>query len=335
MMDVITLSHGSGGKLSHKLINDVFYKHFKNDILALSDDAARLPEIKGELAFTTDSFVVTPIFFPGGDIGKIAIAGTVNDLAVSGAKPMYISCAAIIEEGFLIKDLERIVISMAECALEAGVKIVCGDTKIVEKNAADGIFINTSGVGMIKKDYPLGYDKIKTKDKIILTGTSGDHGIAIMSKRKGFEFDSEIKSDSAPLNIMIQDIMDNFTGVKFMRDPTRGGVATTLNEIAKSSGKTITIVEDQIPVKEIVKAASELLGLDILYLANEGKALIFVDEKIASDVVNFMSKYKYGKDAAVIGEVTDQNDARVYLKTRYGSSRILDMLTGEQLPRIC
>ena len=334
-MDIITLAHGSGGKKTQRLIKDIFYKYFNNDILEKNSDAAIFDMEAGSLAFTTDSFVVKPVFFPGGDIGKISICGTVNDLAVAGATPKYLTCGFIIEEGFEIEELEKIVRSMSIQAKKAKVKIAAGDTKVVEKGASDGIFINTSGVGVFETEYRSEISNIKSGDKIIVTGTMGDHGLAVLSKRKGLEFSSSIISDCAPLNTMLNELIENINGVKFMRDPTRGGLATTLNELATDGEFGILINEEKIPVSQQVTGACELLGLDPMYMANEGKAIIITAPGTEDDVVAFLKKNEYGKDAEVIGAVVTDNIKKVCMKTRYGSVRIVDMLTGEQLPRIC
>ena len=332
---IITIAHGAGGKMTHDLVRDVFYRYLGNDILAKAEDSG-VVEISGKRnAFTTDSFVVKPVFFPGGDIGKLAVCGTVNDLAVTGAKPEYMTCGFIIEEGFPLGDLERIVRSMGEWARKAGVKIVAGDTKVVEKGEADGVFINTSGIGSIKQGHDIGADRIRPGDKVIITGTLGDHGIAVLSKRKGIDFKTNIVSDCAPLAGMLMDVLESSHGVKFMRDPTRGGLATTLNEVTAGADFGILIEEETLPVKEEVRGACELLGLDPLYIANEGKAVIIAAPEDAEAVLESLKKNEYGADAAVIGGVTSENAGRVCLKTTLGVTRIVDMLTAEQLPRIC
>jgi hydrogenase expression/formation protein HypE len=289
----------------------------------------------GKLAFTTDSFVVKPVFFPGGDIGKLAVCGTVNDLAVSGAVPLYLSLSFIIEEGFLVEDLEKIVKSIKKWAGKAGVKIVTGDTKVVQKGEADGVFINTSGVGKIIPSRKLGVEFIRPGDKILVTGTIGDHGVSILSSRKALEFDSPISSDAAPLNGMLELLVKELKGVRFMRDPTRGGLATLLNEVAEGSGLGIHIEENAIPVADGVRGACEFLGLDPMYLANEGKAVVIIDPDTAKKAVSIIKKSEYGRNAAVIGEVTRDNKGKVSLRTKFGVTRIVDMLTSEQLPRIC
>lgn len=333
-MEKITIAHGSGGKLTQDLIRNIFMKHMKNDILDKCDDSAVLETASGTLAFTTDSFVVNPAFFPGGDIGKIAVCGTVNDLAVGGARPKYITCALIIEEGFPVSDLEKIVVSMSEWARRAGVKIVTGDTKVVGKGEADGIFINTSGIGEFEKEV-LDPKNIKPGDKVIVTGDMGDHGMAILSSRKGLELETGIKSDCAPLADMLLDVLENAGGVKFMRDPTRGGLATTLNEITSGADFGIMAEEAKLPVSESVRAACEILGMDPLYLANEGKAIIIADPGNEGNIINELKKNEYGQNAAVVGEVTGDNAGTVCLKTNLGTTRVVDMLTGEMLPRIC
>ena len=334
-MDYITLAHGAGGKKSHDLIKDVFIKHLGNDLLAKVDDAALIGLESDKIAFTTDSYVIKPCFFPGGDIGKIAVCGTVNDLAVCGARPLYLSCGFIIEEGFLIPDLLKIVKSMAQAADEAGVKIVTGDTKVVGRGEADGLFINTSGVEVTDGLPELDAANIKAGDKVIVTGTLGDHAIAILSKRKGLEFEGDLTSDCAPLNNMLIALLDNCSGVSFMRDPTRGGAATTLNEIAEGRTFGILINEEAVPVSEPVQGACELLGFDPLYLANEGKALVIVDQDSVGEAFSVLREHEYGKEAAVIGEITDDNPGKVCVRTKLGVVRFMDMLTGEQLPRIC
>ncbi|MFH1664521.1 MAG: hydrogenase expression/formation protein HypE [Candidatus Omnitrophota bacterium] len=335
MNKTITIGHGSGGRLTHGLIGGVFFKYLGNDILERCEDAALVNMGGGDIAFTTDSFVVKPAFFPGGDIGKLAVCGTVNDLAVTGARPMFITCGFIIEEGFLLEDLEIIVKSMGEWAGKAGVKVAAGDTKVVEKGEADGIFINTSGIGSFNGDVRLSVDRIKPGDKVIISGTVGDHGIAVLSRRKGLEFGGDVRSDCAPLNKMLSGLIESVGGVRFMRDPTRGGLATTLNEITGPGKFGITIEEKDIPVREEVRGACELLGLDPLYMANEGKAVIIADPSCAEDALSALKENEYGKGAAVIGEITPFDAGMVCLRTRYGVRRIIDMLTAEHLPRIC
>lgn len=332
--DKILLSYGSGGKASHELISEIFLPAFDNPFLDQLNDQALL-EIKGlRIAYTTDSYVIDPLFFPGGDIGKLAVFGTVNDLAMCGAEPLYISAGFIIEEGFSIDELRKIVYSMKQAADQAGVKIVTGDTKVVNKGHADKLFINTSGLGLVDNDVNISADKAKVGDKVILSGSIGDHGIAVLSKREGLDFDSPIESDCAPLNGLVRDILSVSKNIHCLRDPTRGGLATTLNEIAKQSNVGIIIEESKIPIKDSVKAICEFLGYDPLYVANEGKLVAIVPEEHSSEIVSKMRDNKYGVDSQIIGEViTDPK--RVIMKTSIGGIRIVDMLSGELLPRIC
>ena len=318
-----------------EIIQNLFFRYLGNPLLNRADDAAVFSTSSRNVAFTTDSFVVQPLFFPGGDIGKLSICGTVNDLAVCGAEPQYISCGFIIEEGFTQALLIRIVKSMAHWANKAGVKVVTGDTKVVEKGAADGLFINTSGLGVRRRNLRLGIDKIKPGDEIILTGAIGEHGIAVLSKRKSLAFESEIKSDCAPLNKMLINVLDNTSGVKFMRDATRGGVATVLNEMVLTGDFGILLKEKEIPVSEGVRAACELLGLDPLYIANEGKALLVVEASSEERVLKLLRQSEYGRKARAVGEVTGEFANKVCLTTAYGARRIIEMLCAEPMPRIC
>ncbi len=329
-MKKITLAHGSGGSLMHDLIKDLFVKNLDNPFLNNLGDSAL---INKNLAYTTDSFVINPIFFPGGDIGKLSICGTINDLCVSGAKPKYLSCGMIVEEGFDYKDLEKITLSIKKTCKKAGVYIVAGDFKVVEKGAADKIFINTSGVGEMHKDTRLSASHIRPGDRIIINGTIGDHGASVLLAREELKFKSRIFSDCACLNGLISSVICR--DVRFMRDPTRGGLATTLNEISAQCGCDLTIDETSIPVKEKVRALCEILGMDPLYMANEGKVLLIVSSKSASRILSRMKRHPFGKNSRDIGEVEKSRDKRVYLKTKIGGMRILDMLRGEQLPRIC
>lgn len=334
-MDRIMLSHGSGGEETHKLINELFYKYFKNDILLQQNDSSIINEIKGEIAITTDSFVINPIFFEGGDIGKLSVCGTINDLSMSGARPLYITVAFIIEEGLLISDLEKIVKSIADTASLAKVSIIAGDTKVVDKGRCDKIYINTTGVGVI--DYSKSIDKtdIQVGDKIILSGTIGDHGISIMSQREYFQVENSIKSDCACLNELVENMLSTSNNIKIMRDPTRGGLATTLKEIVNTTNKSILINEASIKIKEDVRNFSEILGLDPLYIANEGKLICIVNGEDAPKVLKTMKENKLGKDASIIGEVINSDNANLYLKTELGATKILQMAQGEILPRIC
>jgi hydrogenase expression/formation protein HypE len=337
MNEKIILAHGSGGKLSHELIQSVFLKHFDNEILADQSDSAVLNMDTHLLAFTTDSFVVDPLFFPGGDIGKLAVAGTVNDLAVSGAIPAYLSCAFIIEEGLSFDDLIKIVQSMSAEARKAGVKIVCGDTKVVNKGHCDKIFINTSGIGFLddqNKEIGKG-THIVPGDLILINGNIAEHGIAVMEARNDFKIQSNIKSDCASLNTMIMEMMKAGLDIRFMRDATRGGLATVLAEITENKNFGMELWEDKIPVDERVRGMCELLGYDPLYVANEGKVVIVISAKDAEDAIRIMKKHKEGTNAGIIGEVSPDHPAKVWLKTSIGGSRIIDMPAGEQLPRIC
>jgi len=334
MDDTILLAHGSGGKLSHELVAKEFLPFLANPALNKLDDSA-IFEASGRLAFTTDGYVVNPIFFPGGDIGKLAVCGTVNDLSMSGAMPLYLSLSAIIEEGFLLRDLERIVQSIKKAAEEAGVSIIAGDTKVVNRGQADRLFITTSGVGTVPPRVDISGANARAGDKVLLSGTIGDHGMAIMSQREGLKFSMTLKSDCAPLNRLVSQMLEVSSRVHCLRDPTRGGLATTLNELARQSNAGITIEEARIPVKEEVKAACELLGLDPIYVANEGKLVAIVDPADADKILARMRKNRYGRDAAVIGEIINQHQGKVVMKTRLGPSRIVDMLSGELLPRIC
>ncbi len=333
----ILLGHGSGGRLSHDLIKDLFVKYFSNDILDEQTDAAVLKIDSNKLAFTTDSFVVDPIFFPGGDIGKLAIAGTVNDVAVSGAKPLYLSTSFIIEEGFSFNDLEIIVKSMAAEARKAGVIIVTGDTKVVNRGKCDKVFINTTGVGELpQKNAHIGTgNNIQSGDKIIVNGTLADHGMCIMAAREDISFTTDIKSDCACLNHLINDALGVSDKIRFMRDATRGGLATVLCELAESKNFGIEIEENALPVNENVRGMCELLGFDPLYVANEGKVLIVVGKEDAENVLSALKENELGKDAAIIGEVVDEHRGKAWLTTGIGGRRIIDMLAGEQLPRIC
>ena len=333
----ILLSHGSGGKLTHNLIYHIFFKYFNNEILEKQTDSALLNIGSKNLAFTTDSYVVDPIFFPGGDIGKLAVCGTVNDLAVSGAKPLYLSASFIIEEGFPMNDLETIVKSMAEEAKKAGVKIVTGDTKVVDKGKCDKIFINTSGIGVLNKDrleISSGF-QIEIGDKIIVNGNIGEHGMAVLSARNELNFEANVESDCASLNGLIHDILWASKGVKFMRDATRGGVGTVLCEIAENKKYGIEIEESKIPISENVKGMCEIFGFDPLYVANEGKLIVVVSEKDSNKVLSIMRNHDLGKESSIIGEIVKTNKGLVVLKTEIGGSRIVDMLSGAQLPRIC
>lgn len=336
----VMLGHGSGGTMMKRIIDEVFIEAYGSEELLRGDDAAVLPELApGErLAYSTDSFVVTPHFFPGGNIGHLAVCGTVNDVATSGAKPLYLSCAFILEEGFPMESLRAICKTMAETAREAGVRIVTGDTKVVNRGHGDGIFINTSGIGVLPAGRNLGGALCQPGDKILVSGTLGDHGITIMSCRENLSFSAGIESDAAPLNHLIAEVLEAAPDTRCFRDPTRGGIASTLNELASQAGVDITIDEDEVPVKEAVLGACDMLGYDVMQVANEGKMVCVVPADQAEAALAAMKANKYGADAAIIGEVAaadEQRGPKVFLRTAFGGRRILDMLVGEQLPRIC
>ena len=330
----ILLAHGSGGKLSQELINKIIVGVIGNSILARMDDSAVI-DLPGKTAFTTDSYVVSPIFFPGGDIGRLAICGTVNDLATAGATPVYLSLSFIIEEGLLLSEFEQVLRSIKETAEEAGVLIVTGDTKVVNKNGADKLFINTTGLGKVPVGSNISGHNARMGDKIILSGTVGDHGIAIMSKREGLQFEAPVISDCAPLNHLVAQILQVSPNVHCLRDPTRGGLATTLNEIAQQSSFGIEIEEAAIPVSRTVRGACEMLGLDPLYIANEGKMVIIVAPEDAPAVLDRIRMNRFGQQSALIGEVVAEHPGRVVMKTNLGASRFVDVPMGELLPRIC
>jgi hydrogenase expression/formation protein HypE len=331
----IILGHGSGGKLTQELIERLFLPRFNNKYLAQLNDQALLDVNGLRLAFTTDSFVVTPIFFPGGDIGRLAINGTVNDLAMSGAAPRFIAAAFILEEGLASNDLARVVESMRQAAQEAGVLLVTGDTKVVNRGKGDQIFITTTGLGILERPVTISADRARPGDQILLSGTIGDHGMAIMSQREELEFEGAIESDTAALHGLVAAMLDTSTEVHCMRDPTRGGVATVLNEIADRSRVGMELVERNIPVRESVKGACEILGLDPLYVANEGKLVAVVAPEAADSVLDAIRNHPLGRDACCIGEVVAAHPRRVLLKTEIGGSRVLDVMLGEPLPRIC
>ncbi|HLG61936.1 MAG TPA: hydrogenase expression/formation protein HypE [Ktedonosporobacter sp.] len=340
----ITLSHGSGGKATHNLIEGIFAPAFSNPLLDRMDDAAVfLAGIANEtaqnaprMAFTTDTYVVSPLFFPGGDIGKLAVHGTINDLAMAGAEPLYLSAGFILEEGFAVADLRRIVSSMAEAARNAGVAIVTGDTKVVQRGKGDGIFINTAGVGLVRAPGMIGQNQLRPGDKILLSGPIGDHGIAIMLAREGLELESEIKSDSAPLHTLVASLLDVAgEGLHCLKDPTRGGVATSLNEMALASEVVIMLDEAAIPVRTEVRGACEILGLDPLTIANEGKLIAIVSPDVADAALAAMRAHPLGHEAALIGSVQAEPASMVFMQTDIGGKRVLDMLVGDPLPRIC
>ncbi|MBK8901656.1 MAG: hydrogenase expression/formation protein HypE [Anaerolineaceae bacterium] len=334
----VTLSHGSGGKASHNLIEGIFGPAFSNPLLDAMDDSATF-SINGSghrLAFTTDTFVVNPLFFPGGDIGQLAVHGTVNDLASAGAEPLYLSAGFILEEGFPIADLRCIVDSMAQAARDAGVTIITGDTKVVERGKADGLFINTAGVGLVCVDWPMGQLQARPGDKILLSGPVGDHGIAVMLAREELEIETDVQSDTAALHTLMLDLVTAVPGaIHCLKDPTRGGLATTLNEIAIASEVAIALDERLIPVRPGVRGACEILGLDPLTIANEGKLLAVVAPEATRAALQTMRAHPLGHDAALIGEVRAEPEAMVFLRTELGGTRVLDMLVGDPLPRIC
>jgi hydrogenase expression/formation protein HypE len=331
----ILLGHGSGGKLTADLLGRVFLPAFHNPYLDRLDDQAVLDINGTRLAFTTDSFVVTPIFFPGGDIGKLAVNGTVNDLAMSGARPLFLSAGFILEEGCPLSDLQRIVVSMRAACEAAGVLLVTGDTKVVNRGSGDKVFINTSGIGLLDQDIHISADRAQVGDLILLSGTIADHGMAVMSTREGLELDTEIVSDTAPLHELVAAMLDVSREVHCLRDPTRGGIAGTLNELAKQSNVGIAIEECSIPMKEEVKGLCEILGIDPLYVANEGKLVAFVGRQAADPLLARIKNLPGGQEARVIGEVVADHPGMVIMKTRIGGTRIVDLMMGEQLPRIC
>ncbi len=331
-MDKILLGHGSGGRLMHELISEHFSPAFG---IKEAGDSAILPLSSQRLAFTTDSYVVTPLFFPGGNIGDLAVNGTVNDLAVSGAEPLYLTAGFVIEEGFPLADLKTIVASMTAAAAKAGVKIVAGDTKVVNKGKADGIFINTSGIGIVQEGRQISAANIKPGDAVVISGEIGSHGVAVMAERNGLTFDPPVVSDTRPLNDVVRTLYGVTEAVHFMRDPTRGGLATTLKEAALESKRCIRIKEKALPVPSGVKGACSLLGLDPLFVANEGILIAVIDGSFAEAAAAALRRHEHGRYAAVIGEVAESPSGAVLLETAIGGTRIVDMLQGEQLPRIC
>ncbi len=331
----VVLGHGSGGRLSGDLLKQVFLPAFQNEVLAALEDQATLPVPAGRIAFTTDSFVVRPLFFPGGDIGRLAVNGTINDLAVGGAKPLYLSAAFIIEEGLEIAELRRVVESMSDACREAGVKLVTGDTKVVDRGKGDKLFITTSGIGMVPEGISLSIANARPGDVVIVSGTLGDHGMAVMSVREGLEFETELKSDTAPLHMLVELMLRQCPAIRCMRDPTRGGLSSTLNEIAVAARVGIRIRETDLPVRREVRGACELLGFDPLYVANEGKLVAIVPAAGAMDLLAAMRTHPLGRDAMIIGEVIARTPGVVTLKAATGGERVVALLAGEQLPRIC
>ena len=333
----ITLNHGSGGKASRALIDSLIIPAFRNPLLDVDADAAvlALGAGAGRLAFTTDSYVVSPLFFPGGDIGKLAVHGTINDLAVSGARPLALSVGLILEEGLDVDILRRVIQSMSAAAASAGIPIVTGDTKVVHRGKADRLFVNTSGVGVLSDGVELSADRVRPGDVVLVSGYIGDHGIAVMLARDALELEAEIESDSAPLHTLVATILAAAPNTRTIKDPTRGGVATTLNEIARRAGVAIAIEEERVPVRQAVRGACEILGLDPLHIANEGKLVAIVAPDQADAALAALRSHALGRDAAIIGEVIDEPAGMVLLRTGIGGSRVLDMLVGDPLPRIC
>jgi len=333
--DSVLLGHGSGGKMSSDMLRDIFLPAFQNPVLGRLDDQA-IVEVNGcRLAFTTDSFVVKPLFFPGGDIGTLAVNGTVNDLAMGGAEPLFLSLAFILEEGLPMEVLRQVVESVRVTAAMAGVLVVTGDTKVVEKGSGDSLFVNTSGIGLVPGELRLSADRARPGDLVLLSGTIGDHGITILSQREGLEFESEIRSDTAALHGLVADMLRASTEIRCLRDPTRGGLSSSLNEIAERSQVSIELQESAIPIREEVRGACEMLGLDPLYVANEGKLIAIVESAAAEAILEAMRRNPLGRDAQVIGTVSEAHPGMVTMRTRLGTSRIVDLLSGDQLPRIC
>lgn len=334
----IVMGHGAGGKMMNDLIRHLFAADFHNDLLAQLGDSTTL-ELSAfnnqRFAFSTDSFVVSPLFFPGGDIGELAINGTVNDLAMSGAKPLFLSAGFILEEGLELETLGRISASMARACEKAGVQIAAGDTKVVEKGHGDGVYINTTGIGIIPAGVDIAPSNARPGDLILVSGTLGDHGIAIMSVREGLGFESEIRSDTAPLNGLVAEMLIASKDIHCLRDATRGGLSAVLNELAVASGVGIEFEEEKVPVRPAVNAACEMLGLDPFYIANEGKLVAFVPEAQAHEILAAMKNNEYGKEATIIGRVTEEHPGRVVARTAIGGSRVVDLPAGELLPRIC
>lgn len=331
----VDMSHGSGGRAMAQLIEELFIRHLDNDLLRQANDQALFEPPPGRLAVSTDSYVISPLFFPGGDIGSLAVHGTINDVAMAGAKPLYLSAGFILEEGLLLADLERIVISMAAAARQAGTPVIAGDTKVVERGKGDGIFITTTGLGVVPASVRISGDRAEAGDRILINGSIGDHGVAILASRENLRFSTVIQSDSAALADLVAAMVQAVPDIHCLRDPTRGGLATTLNELARQSGVGMLIRENAIPVKPSVKAACELLGLDPLYIANEGKLLCICPPDQAEALLAVMRRHPLGREAALIGEVVADPDGLVRMATGFGGHRIVDWLAGEQLPRIC
>ncbi|PKO07633.1 MAG: hydrogenase expression/formation protein HypE [Chloroflexi bacterium HGW-Chloroflexi-3] len=335
----IVLGHGSGGLMTHNLIQEVFQAHFQNSFIKAGNDFANTPIPEnyqnGKLSISTDGHIISPIFYPGGDIGRLAICGTVNDISMSGSNPLYITASFILEEGLQIADLNKIVLSMQETAEEAGVEIVAGDTKVVEKGKGDGIFISTTGIGWLPDHIQIRGDLARPGDVILISGTIGDHGIAVLSARGDLGFETDLQSDVAPLNHLIQSLITEIPEIHVLRDPTRGGLATTLNEIARQSNVGLMVYDELIPINSTVQSACEMLGFDPLYVANEGKVVVILSKEYKQRALEIMKSNVYGKNAAFIGEVVANHSGHVVLKTSFGTTRMLEMMAGEMLPRIC
>ncbi|MEA3302971.1 MAG: hydrogenase expression/formation protein HypE [Pseudomonadota bacterium] len=331
----IDMSHGSGGRAMAQLIEELFFKHLDNALLRQANDQAAFAVPAGRMVMSTDGHVIAPLFFPGGDIGSLSVHGTINDVAMSGARPLYLCAGFILEEGFPLADLERIVISMGKAAKDAGVPVVTGDTKVVEKGKGDGVFITTTGVGMVPTGVTISGELAQPGDAILVNGSMGDHGVAIMSSRENLQFETTIESDSAALHTLVADMVAAVPGIHCLRDPTRGGLATTLNELAQQSGVGMNLNEAAIPIHPAVTAACELLGLDPLYVANEGKLICICAQQDAKRTLEVMRAHPLGKQAAIIGEVVEDAHGFVQMETCFGGSRVVDWLAGEQLPRIC
>jgi len=331
----VDMTHGSGGRAMAQLIEELFVKHFDNDLLRQANDQAAFDVPTGRMVMSTDGHVISPLFFPGGDIGSLSVHGTINDIAMSGAKPLYLSAGFILEEGFPLADLEEIVASMGRAASAAGVPVVTGDTKVVEKGKGDGVFITTTGIGVVPEGVTISGDLAGPGDAILVNGTLGDHGVAIMSSRENLEFETSIESDSAALHTLIADMVAAVPAIHCLRDPTRGGLATTLNELARQSAVGMKLRESSIPVSPAVTAACELLGLDPLYVANEGKLVCICAQQDARRVLQVMHAHPLGRQSAIIGEVVEDQYGFVQMETSFGGSRVVDWLAGEQLPRIC
>jgi hydrogenase expression/formation protein HypE len=331
----VDMTHGSGGRAMAQLIEELFLKHFDNELLRQGNDQAAFEVSAGRMVMSVDGHVISPLFFPGGDIGSLAVHGTLNDVAMSGARPLYLSAGFILEEGFPLAQLERIVASMGQAAREAGVPVVTGDTKVVEKGKGDGVFITTTGIGVVPLGVNIAGDRARPGDRIILSGSIGDHGVAIMSSRENLQFETTIESDSAALHRLVAKMVVEAPGIRCLRDPTRGGLATTLNELAMQSGVGMRLTEADIPVKPAVASACELLGLDPLYVANEGKLICICNAEDAKRLLPLMQADSLGANARLIGEVVEDPHHFVQMETLFGGSRVVDWLSGEQLPRIC